>query len=61
MANGAVLVLVVLMGPKVTLFVTLPVEFTCIASPVFKIDAGDLVDMLDADEPAAAMAAMVGG
>ena len=35
-------------------------ECTCIALLGFKIDAGDLVDVLDADEPVVEMASMVG-
>ena len=42
------LVPVVLMGAKVTLFVA--VGAIRIAFPVFKMDAGDLADMLDGDD-----------
>ena len=43
-----------LMGPKVTLLVVL-LEWTRIAFPVLRIDVGDLVDMLDTEEPAVVM------
>ena len=46
------MVLVVVLGSKVTLFVVLLAEFTRMAFPVLRIDVGDLVDMLDTEEPA---------
>ena len=49
-SSAAWTVLVPLMGPKVTLFVVLLTGLTCIALLVFKMDVGDLVDMLDRDD-----------
>ena len=43
-----------------TRFVTFPAGFTCIAPSVFKIEAGDLVDMLDGDDAVDPAAVMVG-
>ena len=37
-------------GPKVTFLLTLVADFACVVFPVFKIDMGDLVDMLDTVE-----------
>ena len=44
------MVLVVLVGPKVTFLVVLFAGLTCIALLVFKIDVGVLVDMVDGDD-----------
>ena len=46
-AGSAVVVVVVSIASKVTLLV----DFTRKASPVFKMDIGDFVDVLDTDEP----------
>ena len=50
-----VLMVLVLMGPKVTFLVALLTGLTCNALLVFKIDVGavvDVVDRDDADDPA---------
>ena len=54
-SSAARMVPVALMGPKVTLLVVLLADRTRIAFPVFRIDVGDLVDMLDTEEPAVVM------
>ena len=43
-------VLLVLMGPKVTFLVALLTGLTCIALLVFKTDAGVSVDVVDREE-----------
>ena len=52
MVCEGVLLPVAVLGPKMTRLFTLLADWTCkvLVFPVFKMDVGDLVDMLDRDE-----------